>query len=833
MSIEAIKEQARSHEQSEEWSPALDLYLQAIRELGETDQSDISLYNRVGDLETRLGKSREAADHYLIAVGLYVEAELPNNAIAVCKKVIRNVPERADVHLRMGQIRASQGFLTDARHSFLTYAEHKQKAGDMEEAFRALIEFADLAPDDTEIRLSLAGQLHSHDRTDEAVDQLLQARACMILANRGEEAAEVEARIAELAPDLEFPDAHQVRSAAPASSGAVGADEGLALEDVAATAGLDSDAEASVSDGMDGFETTNLTAENEGEGSVEDSLADALSVLDDSDNTENDLADAHMDVAGDGETAAGALGQGNALDTDALGDLEDLAAGFADLSGEPVDLVEPPADPLDDLAALASGLEGQVAELGELNDDVETEALSGNDDSVSAALDALDDLASALDSVSEDTADACSTGEVVDDCSDTGLSNDADSDLNGTVEDTDDLPFMAFDAEAEVETESDASDALSSATDDSPQFDGGEDIPGGGATTGRAMESELSQSSNFPSVSGDNQPSADEMSPAATAVKQGPAAPQGSPENLMQQGIAAMHAGQAEEAVPLLEQAYEGLAASENFELAVQVLQELITHVPQEIEYRQRMVECAFQADDSSVLSQAYVELARCLNLNNEAVKAKAVFQQVLSIDPGNEEALSGVGTDVAEPTSKADEVAASEDYVDLGALIFDDEEEEKTTRWYVEMQDPTGDDEADFAQMLAQFKSKVAEHIEADDVRAHYDLGTAYREMGLVDEAIAEFQQALRAAGDHLPTFEVLGQCFMEKGQYEVAIRSMTRALDVNFEVEDELLGIYYYLGLAHEELGDSQSATEFYERIFSLDINFQDVTERLRALR
>jgi hypothetical protein len=184
-------------------------------------------------------------------------------------------------------------------------------------------------------------------------------------------------------------------------------------------------------------------------------------------------------------------------------------------------------------------------------------------------------------------------------------------------------------------------------------------------------------------------------------------------------------------------------------------------------------------------------------------------------------------------PEAPSAEPAPADDFVDLGSLVFDDAETEKTTRWFVEMADPTGDDEADFAQMLTQFKAKVAEHLEADDVRAHYDLGTAYREMGLVDEAIAEFQQALRGSGHHLPTHELLGQCFMEKGQYEVAIRSMTKAIESPFEVEDELLGIYYYLGRAHEELGNRAPATEFYEKIFALDINFRDVTERLRALR
>ena len=60
-----------------------------------------------------------------------------------------------------------------------------------------------------------------------------------------------------------------------------------------------------------------------------------------------------------------------------------------------------------------------------------------------------------------------------------------------------------------------------------------------------------------------------------------------------------------------------------------------------------------------------------------------------------------------------------------------------------------------------------------------------------------------------------------------------LKRALDANFEVEDELIGIYYIMGLAKEDLGNAEEAVEFYEKVFSLDINFKDVTERLRALR
>ena len=263
---------------------------------------------------------------------------------------------------------------------------------------------------------------------------------------------------------------------------------------------------------------------------------------------------------------------------------------------------------------------------------------------------------------------------------------------------------------------------------------------------------------------------------------------------------------------------------------AVDSLRTLIDSEPDVGDHHQRMVEYAFRLNDQSALASAYLGLARCLQRAGSDTQARSVFEQVLRSDPENAEAKAALGQDAAE-SEEAKEVASSDDYVDLGALLLGDEE--KSTRMVVAYEEPTGDEEADFKRMLGQFKEKVAENIDADDVSAHYDLGTAYKEMGLTDEAIGEFQQALRASPDHLPTYEMLGQTFIEKGAFEAAIRSLTRALDTPHDVEDEFLGIYYYLGLSHQEMGNTELALEFYERVFSLDINFRDVTERIHALR
>jgi tetratricopeptide (TPR) repeat protein len=183
-------------------------------------------------------------------------------------------------------------------------------------------------------------------------------------------------------------------------------------------------------------------------------------------------------------------------------------------------------------------------------------------------------------------------------------------------------------------------------------------------------------------------------------------------------------------------------------------------------------------------------------------------------------------------PPAPAPSGGGNEGYIDLGAMILGGGDP-KTTRFKVAYEEPTGDEDADFAKMLSQFKEKVSENIGSGDVRAHYDLGTAYKEMGLLEEAIGSFQSALRASANHLPTYEIMGQTFIEMGEPEAAVKTLQRALQVKGGVEDEFVGIYYYLARAYEALDKKDSAVEFYDRVFSLDINFADVTERLRELR
>ncbi len=169
--------------------------------------------------------------------------------------------------------------------------------------------------------------------------------------------------------------------------------------------------------------------------------------------------------------------------------------------------------------------------------------------------------------------------------------------------------------------------------------------------------------------------------------------------------------------------------------------------------------------------------------------------------------------------------------FVDLGSLIMD-EDGPRDTRMKGEQLETTGDEQRDFEDMLAQFKKGIDENVGHDDYEAHYDLGIAFKEMGLFDEAIAEFQKALRDPDGRLRTSEALGVAFFEKGQMAVAEAVLRRAVDTLEGGDDQKIGLVYWLGRACEAQGRVPEARQSYERAMAVDIQFMDLRERVGRL-
>jgi tetratricopeptide (TPR) repeat protein len=135
-------------------------------------------------------------------------------------------------------------------------------------------------------------------------------------------------------------------------------------------------------------------------------------------------------------------------------------------------------------------------------------------------------------------------------------------------------------------------------------------------------------------------------------------------------------------------------------------------------------------------------------------------------------------------------------------------------------------------AEIFKEFKAGVDRQLGKEDYDTRYNLGIAYKEMGLVDEAIAEFQLAAKDENRVLECSSMLGLCFMEKGMPKLAIRWFERGLKATGRTDEEYLGLRYDLAAAHEAAGDTQAALGLYSDLYGQNANFRDVAEKIRQL-
>ena len=146
-----------------------------------------------------------------------------------------------------------------------------------------------------------------------------------------------------------------------------------------------------------------------------------------------------------------------------------------------------------------------------------------------------------------------------------------------------------------------------------------------------------------------------------------------------------------------------------------------------------------------------------------------------------------------------------------------------------------------DLAEMFGELKQDLEADVASadEDPETHYNLGIAFREMGLLDEAIGELQKACQSF-DHgkpfpqiMQTYTWLAQCFLEKGVPEAAVRWYDKALSVPGIDGETRVALHYELASAYETAGDKPAALHHFMDVYGSNIDYRDVAERIKALK
>jgi len=187
----------------------------------------------------------------------------------------------------------------------------------------------------------------------------------------------------------------------------------------------------------------------------------------------------------------------------------------------------------------------------------------------------------------------------------------------------------------------------------------------------------------------------------------------------------------------------------------------------------------------------------------------------------------------VAPVEHSAEELFAEEQgFFNLAAELEKELAEEEEKQLVAEARGE-GAQEESIEELFRQFQKGVAEQLGEEDYATHFDLGLAYREMGLLDEAIGEFQQAAKAPELFLDATTLIGACYMDKGLPEEAASWYEKALATPELPAESQLGLRYELARALEAAGNLQAALAHYAEVLAVNPAYRDVVERVTRLR
>jgi tetratricopeptide (TPR) repeat protein len=141
--------------------------------------------------------------------------------------------------------------------------------------------------------------------------------------------------------------------------------------------------------------------------------------------------------------------------------------------------------------------------------------------------------------------------------------------------------------------------------------------------------------------------------------------------------------------------------------------------------------------------------------------------------------------------------------------------------------------DQVDVEEVFEKFKAGVAEQIDVDDAQSHYDLGVAYKEMGLVDDALREFEVAGRDVKRVCVCQSMIGMIHIERGNLNEAIDAFIRGLQSPERTKDQEAALSYEIGAAFEVKRMNKQALDYFQRAARLIPSYRDAQERIRRLQ
>ncbi|MCX7994471.1 MAG: tetratricopeptide repeat protein [candidate division WOR-3 bacterium] len=272
-----------------------------------------------------------------------------------------------------------------------------------------------------------------------------------------------------------------------------------------------------------------------------------------------------------------------------------------------------------------------------------------------------------------------------------------------------------------------------------------------------------------------------------------------------------LNLGEDEEAINCFRDAAAMAFKDKKFDQAMELYKRIADLRPLDLKSRQRLIEIAKLKEDKSLQVNFMIELAETLYRREAKTEAQSVLRKILEIEPEN-----AIAQHMIEEETKVRE------YIDLGQVLRSEIEGEAMPSSLQSIN-----------ELISQFRKEVFESIGEGDYRSHYDLGVAYKGMGLFQEAIEEFEIAAKDEKLKLKSYEMIAACFIEKGNIDEAIKVLNEGLAIPNHPVHEYFGLHFMLGNAYEMKNDLKMAIKSYINAANIDKTVPDLLKKINELK
>lgn len=269
--------------------------------------------------------------------------------------------------------------------------------------------------------------------------------------------------------------------------------------------------------------------------------------------------------------------------------------------------------------------------------------------------------------------------------------------------------------------------------------------------------------------------------------------------------------GEEEEAINCFREAAALAYKEKRYEQAIELNNKIAELRPFDLKSRQYLVEISRTIGHKKLQIEAMNELALALIRRDAKTEAQSLFRKVLELDSNNNLALKMI-----------EEISKPKEFIDLSAILKTELEGGEKSE---ELQT--------IDKLISQFKKEVFEAIGEGDYRSHYDLGVAYKGMGLHQEAIEEFEIASKDENLKLKCYEMIGSCLIDKGNLDEAIKVLNEGLNISNRPPSEYFGIHFLLGNIYEMKKNIPMAIKSYVNAAQIDKTVPDLAKKIAELK